>query len=128
MKKVLSIALVLVAVLSLTACKPRGMKADTYKLIKQAIRLMEDFHEGKKDPDAVEAALESIKSRLDSIEKRDKGKVTGSRYGMQNDDYALSAAISINSFLTGMKHYSVYDSFGTNDTYDTLESLKRLIK
>ena len=128
MKKVITVALVLASVLSLTACKPREMKSDTYKLIKQAISLMEDYHSGKKTPDAVEGALESIEARLRSIEKRDKGKVTGNVYAMQNDTYASCAATYVNSFLIGMKHYSSYDSFGMNDTYDKLESLKRLIK
>ena len=104
------------------------MKSDTYRLIKQAISLMDDYHEGKKDAAAVTGPLQSIYERLKTIEKRDKGNVVGNKYAMQNDGYASCACVYVHSFLVGIEQSPMFAGTTINDTYDTVEKLKNLIK
>ena len=122
MKKVLSLVLISIVFLSLTACKPKEMTTDTYKLIKQALSLMEDYHAGKITSEEVDGPLESISARLDAIALRDKGKIRGSQYALQNDWYADTASMYIDHFIM-YKNTSIFN----HDTYKPMESLKGLL-
>lgn len=125
MKKLLSLLLIFVLIISLVSCsKPKPMTKDTYQLIKQAISLMEDYHSGKIAGDDVKGPLKSIKTQLDSIAKRDKGKHTGgSEYANQNDFYASTAAMYVDQFVDHMDSVLF-----ENDTYTPFENLKGLLE
>lgn len=123
MKKLFSILLIFIVILSFPACRPKGMKKDVYDLAKQALRLMDDYHSGKIASEDVDAPLNSIISRLESIEKRDEGKRTGSEYGMNNSQYASCIKIHISSFL-----FNKNFQYANGDTYDAVENIKNLLK
>jgi len=124
MKKLIPLALVLFSIICLVSCKPKSMTKDTYQLIKQAISLMEDYHSGKITGDDVKGPLKSIKTQLDSIAKRDKGKHTGgSEYANQNDFYASTAAMYVDQFVD-----HIDSVLFENDTYTPFENLKGLLE
>lgn len=124
MKKLIPFFLLLLLLVTLVSCKPKSMTKDTYDLIKQALSLMEDYHSGKITGTDVKGPLNSIKTQLNTIAKRDKGKHTGgSEYANQNDFYASTAAMYVGHFID-----SINSSLHNYDTYRPYQHLKELIE
>ena len=65
-KNVLFVFILLFCLLFLPSCKPDGMLNDTYKLAKQAISVMEDYHDFK-------ITSEQADERLKLIQKKQGG-------------------------------------------------------
>ena len=129
MKKFCSVLLIIVVLFSLSACggPPDGMSDEVYDLGNQALRLMEDYHAGKISAENVKAPLESIRGRLQSISKRDKGVQTGSKYSMNNDQYAFNMSIHISSFLYKLDFMDSVIPVFDDDTYDAYNKLKDIL-
>ena len=118
-KSILLSLLLLSFLFSLTGCKPDGMLKDTYDLAKQAISVMEDYHDFKITSQQADERLELIQNQLKLISERDNGKQTGrSKYSLTNGQHALNIRIKISSFITNK-------NFGYNNS-DTITPLKEL--
>lgn len=128
MKKSLSLILLSILIIQFCACGsnrniPDGMSQEVYELGMRAVQLIDDYHTGKISSADVNGPLESIISRLDDIEKEDKGKQTAkTSYGLQNSDYANYISFWISSFIDH-KDSKILDS----DTYDAYYNLCRLM-
>ena len=118
-KNVLFVFILLFCLLFLPSCKPDGMLNDTYKLAKQAISVMEDYHDFKITSEQADERLKLIQNQLDIIYKRDGNKQTGrSEYSLSNGAHALNINITISTFITNK-------NFGYNNS-DTITPLKEL--
>lgn len=118
------ICFLLCAVFLCSSCgRPKGMTKEVYDLGKQALQLMEDYHSGKISSSDVNAPLENIKARLETIQNGPTANYRASQYGLSNGQYALSITIYISSFL-----YNKDFSYASGDTFEAVQSLKDVLR
>lgn len=114
------ICFLLFAVFLCSSCgRPKGMTKEVYDLGKQALQLMEDYHSGKISSSDVNAPLENIKARLETIQNGPTANIKAGPYGLSNGSYASFITIDISSFL-----YNKDFEYASGDTYEAVQSLK----